>query len=452
MKRVYIKTLGCKVNTFDSHALENKFRAKGYSVSDSPDNVDITVINTCSVTAAAEKEARYLLRRYRRVNPNAVQVVTGCYAQINSMRLKTMDEVDFVVPNEAKEQLVDLLSHSEIADHFEDKLPKGVKAVLDNRQSHFKSSLTLFDNPTSSQTRTFIKIQDGCNGFCSYCQIPYARGASRSVHPDEIYTQVKNLVELGTKEIVFTGIHIGDYGRDLAITPHDSDSPFISLLSKILELKNLTRLRLSSLEPSELTLPLIKLMSAHKSKFCDHFHLPLQSGSDRILKLMRRQYNCARYLESVQMIRQYFPDAHISADVIPGFPGENEDDFCATIDFIKTCDFASLHIFPYSKRPNTAALKLPDHLEPSIIKQRAHELRALSSKLLQNFNRRYLGKTMEVLWENDFDAKGRILGKTRNYLKVAAASNNGLAPGMESHTVLKGFCADNLILGQLCAN
>ena len=452
MKSVFVKTLGCKVNTFDSHALENQFRDEGYLLVSRPEDADVTVINSCSVTAAAEREARYLLRRYRRENPQAYQVITGCYAQIESEGLRHMDEVDFVVPNEAKERLVPLVSErlaspGALAKGGEgrSKLPEGVQPVKQNRQTHFKSSLTFFDSPRSERTRVFLKIQDGCNGFCSYCQIPWSRGSSRSVNPDQVIVRVRKLLAAGAPEIVLTGIHIGDYGDDLGGVGQ-GQKRFLELLQRIFDEPGLGRLRISSLEPCELTEALISLLARNREKFCAHFHLPLQSGDDRILRLMNRRYTTEGYRQSVGMIRSHFPEARISADVIPGFPGENEGSFVRTKAFIRSCQLSSLHVFPYSKRPGTAALRMSGHVDPKVRKQRAALLRKLSLELGQEFDRRFLGGVHQVLWEHCHDS-GRWEGKTRNYLQVLSPEGFPGRAGMESAVRLKGFLEQGKILG-----
>lgn len=449
MKNIFVKTLGCKVNTFDSHALENQFKEKGYTLVEQQEHADITVINTCSVTAVAEKEARYLLRRYKRENPESFRVVTGCYAQIDSGTLTDMDEVDFVVPNEVKGSLVQLLSER-VSEGVQSgagqsKLPQGLKEVRDNRQQHFKSSLTLFDSPRSERTRAFLKIQDGCNGFCSYCQIPWARGASRSVNPRLVLEQVKKLAEENVPEIVLTGIHIGDYGEDLGLDGQ-GQALFLDLLQKIFDEPGVKRLRISSLEPAELTDGLIQVLAKNRDKFCAHFHLPLQSGDDRILKLMNRSYTSQRYFQSVEMIREHFPDAQISADVIPGFPGETDEEFDRTVEFIKKCGIASLHVFPYSKRPNTAALRMPDHVDPGLKKKRAAILRSLSGELAADYARQFFGHEAVVLWEKKHDALNRWEGKTRNYIQVLSPEAFEGHSGLESRVSLKGFLDHNKVL------
>lgn len=450
MKNIFVKTLGCKVNTFDSHALENQFRKNGYQVVEHVSAADVAVINTCSVTAVAEKEARYLLRRYKRENPASFRVVTGCYAQIDSGSIAQMPEVDFIVPNEVKERLVNLVEERWQArsDGIDpgSKLPDGIASVRDNKQKHFKSALTLFDNPRSNRARAFLKIQDGCNGFCSYCQIPYARGESRSVPVQQVLQQAKRLSQEGVAELVLTGIHIGDYGEDFGSEGREQKI-FLQLLEDLFHLEGLKRVRISSLEPAELTLGLIQVLAKNRDKFCDHFHLPLQSGSDKILKKMNRKYTCARYLESVRMIRDFFPQAQISADVIPGFPGEGEQDFQETIDFIKQCQLASLHVFPYSKRPNTAAMRFPDHLDARIIKERAEALRSLSKIQQRHFcQKNFLQKT-EVLWEVFDREKLRWFGKTKNYLPIVSSSNYQTEIGNIEPISVKGYFDDTYLLG-----
>ncbi len=441
--KVYIKTLGCKVNSFDSRVLENQFRAKGYEIVSEAEGADIHVINSCSVTSNAEREARYLLRRYKRESPDSLRVITGCYAQIHSAELKDLKEVDFIVPNEVKHDLLNLIENK--LDGNTNKLAADVKAVHNNRQSQFKSSIVVFDEAISDQTRAYLKVQDGCNGFCAYCQIPYARGASRSVPPQQVLGEVRRLIDQGISEIVVTGIHVGDYGQDL--TQAVDNAPFVELIQNILAEKGLRQLRISSLEPCEVSESLLQVLKAHESQFCDHFHLPLQSGSDRILKLMRRTYTSAQYEETLALIRKYFPRVHLSADVIVGFPQESEEDFEQSKALIERAQLASLHVFPYSKRPNTLAEKLPGHIAPEIIKERVKILRELSTKLYRNYASQFINCSMPVLWENQQDAQGRVLGKTRNYLNVCSSRDNIPSAGTTEIMTLKGFVDEKTLLG-----
>lgn len=452
MEKIYIKTLGCKVNTFDTHAIENQFKALGWELVDSPNGADISLVNTCSVTANADKEARYLARRLRREGPESLVVMTGCYAQTDSARLSEMDEVDVIVPNETKEQIVPfVLAQLDARRRGLDvqRMPTGTKAVSENKQTHFKSSLTLFDRADSTQTRAFVKIQDGCNGFCTYCLIPYARGASRSVAQDEALKEIRRLVANGTKEVVLTGIHIGDFGQDhLTESERDTAEPFVEFMKWIFDIDGLKRVRISSLEPCELTESLVRVLAANRDRFCEHFHLPLQSGHDDILRRMRRSYDTKWYKESCEMARTYFPDVCLGADIIPGFPGETDEQFADTVAFIEACGLNYLHVFPYSARPNTAAIKMPGHLDPAVIKERASILRELSKKLRHSYQQQFLGKMVDVLWEKDLDSQGRPMGTTRNYLNVVAVkSDDTTRAGAISTMLLKGFTAEDRMLG-----
>ncbi len=453
MKTVHIHTLGCKVNTFDSRALESQFISGGYTLVDDWRLADVQIINSCSVTANAEKEARYLIRRFDRERPDSLRVITGCYAQTDSARLVEMAELDFVVPNEAKDQLLPLVERGlqlrRQGQMPASKLPAHIKVVAENRQQHFKSATTFFDQVNGeAQTRTFLKIQDGCNGFCAYCLIPYARGASRSVPPQQVLDEIHRLVALGTKEIVFTGIHIGDYGEDLNNQSGEvASAPFVHLLQQVFAIPGLERVRISSLEPMELSPQLLEILWQNRDKFCEHFHLPLQSGSDTILKLMRRKYLTAQYSQTVEMIRGKFPDANITADIIPGFPSESDAHIAESIQFVKDVGLNGLHVFPYSKRPNTAAARMPDHVPAHIVKERAMQLRQLGKELEASYSRQFLGQTMDVLWETGRDDQGRAQGKTKNYLSVVAANTAVARPGTIEQVVLKGFVGNNVYLG-----
>ena len=446
---VYVKTLGCKVNTFDSHAIENQLVGAGWKLADSPAAASAIVINTCSVTANADREARYLIRRLRRENPDSQLLVTGCYAQTDSARIAAMPEVDFVVPNEAKSHLVGLLGtpgspRKAPAADLESKLPPDTSLVRENRQKHFKSALTLFDNASSaSHTRAFLKIQDGCNGFCAYCLIPYARGASRSVVASEVLGEVSRLVAQGTREIVLTGIHIGDYGSEWAA----GKTPFLDLLEQIFLNETLTRVRISSLEPGELSEDILRLAAKYPGKLCEHFHLPLQSGSSSVLKRMRRTYDADGYRAAVELVRKWMPRASIGADVIPGFPGETEEEFADTVAFIRRCELSWLHVFPYSSRPNTAAARMPGHLPHEVVKDRARVLRDLSAELARQWTGTFIGETVDVLWENDVDPQGRRKGLTSQYIPVIDGTGSAVR-GDVSRLTLRGFVTDTALLGR----
>jgi len=439
-KSIYIKTLGCKVNSYDGNALVNQLTSRGFHQVDKNDNASVSIINSCSVTANAEKEARYLARRIKRNNPNSKVIVTGCYAQINSSELSKLDYIDFIIPNEVKDKAAEIIEKSYdqlMSNSLANKLPEDVKPVTNNRQTHFKSAVTIFDEAHSTQTRAFLKVQDGCNNFCTYCLIPYARGASRSVPPQDVLDEVTRLGKLGTKEIVFTGIHIGDYGEDLTATKHANLS---KLLEGCLIAAPNTRFRISSLEPHELTSELVELMAINKTRFCHHFHLPIQSGNNRILKLMRRHYTREEFQAGVEMIRRHFPLANIGTDIIPGFPGETNDEFNDGYQFIESLKLSYLHVFPYSKRPNTAAARMGDHLPFETIKERAAKLRKLSDKLQNSYGMSFINTTTEVIWEHNLDSSGRRKGLSQNYLNVVAPLKDDFTTqGSLSQVMIKGM-------------
>lgn len=445
MASVFIKTLGCKVNTYDTQALEQQFLKLGYQIVDNPEGAAVTVINTCSVTENADKEARYLARRFRRDNPETLLVATGCYAQTDSARLVEMSEIDLVFPNQWKDTVASASAHAlslkQQGSSIKSKLPDGAKPVSENKQGHFKTSLKLLQ-ANSSQTRAFLKIQDGCNGFCSYCLIPYARGASRSVPSAELIQEIRRLIDQGSQEIVFTGIHLGDYGEDL-----EEKIRLNHIINEIFSWPDMVRLRISSLEPRELSEDLLKTLSQRPELFCDHFHLPLQSGNDRILKLMRRTYDTKQYADNLAMARSYFPNAMFGADVIPGFPSETDEEFEHTLSFIRDCGLHYIHSFPYSVRPNTAAARMPDHIDPAKVKSRSDSLRELSNELKPQYLGQFIGKEQQVLWEERFDKQGRRLGLTRNYIEVAAPRDAKLESNTLSTVKLKGFVEDQRMLG-----
>ncbi|MBP9708408.1 MAG: tRNA (N(6)-L-threonylcarbamoyladenosine(37)-C(2))-methylthiotransferase MtaB [Oligoflexales bacterium] len=446
---VYIKTLGCKVNSFDSHAIANQFERRGYNLVEDVASADIAVINSCSVTENADKEARYLARRYRRDRPDTFLVVTGCYAQTNSATLDAIQDIDFIVPNEAKANLVPLVEESFAAAALQQpyvKIAAGLKPVTDNRQQHFKSSLTLFDHAESAErSRVFVKIQDGCNGFCTYCLIPYARGQSRSVETQLVLDEVSRLMLDGVPEIVLTGIHIGDYGEDQSV---ENKISLLGLLQKFEDFAGSTRFRISSLEPGEVSEDLIRFMFRESRRYCEHFHLPLQSGNDDILKKMRRQYSRQEYSETLSMISSYVPDVSLGADVICGFPGETDEQFVDTLDFIKKCRLSYLHVFPYSKRPNTAAAKFADHLPVEVVQERRKVLQALSKELAQTFARNFLARKVEIVWNLGLDLDGRRTGVSREYLQVKSQVNldENLQKEKTSKMIVAGFIDESHLL------
>ena len=412
--RVYIKTLGCKVNAFDSHAISFQLKTSGFLLCDEARDAGVIIINSCSVTSRAEKEALYYARKFRRATPDCFIVITGCYAQTASDFLQRYPEIDYVIPNAQKPQLLTLLQQRLQANDTS-KMPADSIAVRENKQGHFKLAQTLTSLTHSTATRKYVKVQDGCNGFCSYCIIPYARGASTSVSPDQVLAQIATLTAQGANEIILTGVHLGDYGMDLA-----TKTSFPALLREIFALPSLCRLRISSLEPSELSDELLSVLHANRQKFCPHFHLPLQSGSDRILRLMRRKYRAGEYLQRLRATQSLFPDAMYGADVICGFPSETAEEQDITERYVQAVGLNYLHVFPYSKRPNTSALRLAGHLPPATIKARHERLQNISQKLKRAYYQRFLNKKVQVLWEKELTGQKLMTGYSRNYLRVHA--------------------------------
>lgn len=439
MAKVYIKTLGCKVNHYDSDDLASQFARLGYTITDSQETADLSVINTCTVTENANREARYLLRRFKRQNPESVVVATGCYAQTEAEQLAELDEVDFVVPNKDKsrlgESLAKAVSDRDAGDAVAGQGPSS-KILADSPtkgvKEHFKTSLNL-SQVDSTRTRAFLKIQDGCDSFCTYCIIPFARGKSRSAPFAEVVAEVRRLVARGYQEIVFTGIHIGDYGDEpdfdrSAFAADGWTKPFAALMATLLAEPEMARIRISSLEPREVSGELLKALSARTDRVCPHFHLPLQSGCDRILKRMNRGYTAAQYRATIAELRAVFPNANIGADIIPGFPGETDEDHRESLEFVEDVGLDYLHVFPYSMRKGTVAARMPDHIDPKVLKTRKQDWLDLGEKLKTHYLSQQMGREVSVLVQDQRDGSGRQKGITENYLQASLASDALEAP------------------------
>ena len=450
--KIYIKTLGCKINSFDSGVLEKQLAEKKYEITEAVKEAHVAIINSCSVTENAEKDARYLLRRYGRENPNLFKVITGCYAQTSAAKVSNLEEVDWIATNELKDKISSLLGLRYQQWLEKDKAPEAYKKLElpaeDKKPTHFKSNAVFFDHYRSNKTRAYLKIQDGCNNFCTYCQIPFARGKSVSVEKSRLISEISTLVKKGVPEVVLAGIDIGDYGREVGKHYEPEDIPMLDLLKDIFSISGLKRLRMSSIEPSDVSEAMLEIFAQNAHIFCDHFHLPLQSGCDRILKRMSRSYNTEKFYENVTLIRKFFPKAMITADIIPGFPGESQEDFEETLEFIKKCDLNSLHVFPYSKRPYTVAARMPEQLDPRLIKERAYTLRQYQKSAEHAYAKKFVNCELEVLWEEKKDKLGRLQGKSKNYLPVVLASQaqHAVSVGTVSRVLVKGMLQDRQLL------
>lgn len=396
-----IITLGCKVNQYESEAVEELFLQKGYEKA--KENADIYVINTCTVTNMSDRKSRQMISRARRDNPEAVVAVMGCYSQVKPEEVAEIEGVDIVLGSRNKENVVDLcedvLQNKNVSD----------KIIV---PSESKSYEELEISNQTEMTRAYIKIQDGCNMYCSYCLIPYARGNIVSRDIPSIVKESKRLANNGFKEIVLTGIHVASFGKDF-----DEDISLIDVIEAVAEVDGIERIRLSSMEPRHITREFLERMK-DTGKACDHFHLSLQSGSDDVLKAMNRKYDTIIFKEKVDLIREVFPNAGLTTDIIVGFPGETEENHKNTMDFVDDIKFAKTHLFKYSPREGTRAAKMKNQIDGNIKKERLHDLEKIEEKNRIEFLKKQLGKTLEVLIETKSDLEGFSGGYSTNYLKV----------------------------------
>ncbi|WP_303722004.1 tRNA (N(6)-L-threonylcarbamoyladenosine(37)-C(2))-methylthiotransferase MtaB [Malonomonas rubra] len=398
---VSIVTLGCKTNQFESAAMSEQLGKAGYRQVDFNCGADLVIVNTCTVTAATDSQSRNLIRRARRVNPHVRVVVTGCYAQMEPETLAALPGVALVIGNEEKKDFLQRLTALE-----EDS---AVVAVGDIRLINQAETLPL--SSFEQRSRAFVQIQNGCDAFCSYCIIPYARGRSRSVSPDDVIKQVANLSRAGYPEVVLTGIHIGNYGKDL-----QPQIDLFQLLQRIEKSDFTGRLRLGSIEPTELPDELLDYIAA-SNWICAHYHIPLQAGEDEVLRRMNRHYSIDFFRCLLEKIHQRQPDAAIGLDVITGFPGETDQQFADTCKFLENLPFSHLHVFPFSKRPGTLAAEMPGQLPGNIIKDRAVILREIGERKLANYAATFVGRQLEVVVEGG-EVGGQRKGLTQNYLAV----------------------------------
>ena len=401
--KVAFKTLGCKLNYSETSSISREFVKKGYEKVSFDDASDIYVINTCSVTQNADKEFKYLVNKVKRKNPNSSVVAIGCYAQLKPKKISEIPGVDLVLGADKKFDILNYLN-------LEDQDNNNIHSCEINSVDFFKSSYSLGD-----RTRSFLKVQDGCDYKCTYCTIPQARGKSRSGTISEILDNVKHLVASGVKEIVLTGVNIGDYGIFDTKTKK-RETNFYELISNIDLIPDLNRVRISSIEPNLLSDEIIQFVH-NSNSFVKHFHIPLQSGSDKILKLMKRRYLKNLYISRINKIKELMPDCCIGVDVIVGFPGETEEDFNETYEFLKALNISYLHVFSYSERDNTESLKINHKIPKKIRAIRSQILRKLSDKKKMNFYKSNINQIRPVLFESkNYD--GYIYGYTDNYIRV----------------------------------
>ncbi|MCX6171192.1 MAG: tRNA (N(6)-L-threonylcarbamoyladenosine(37)-C(2))-methylthiotransferase MtaB [Ignavibacteriales bacterium] len=418
--KVAFHTLGCKLNFSETSTIGNQFLKRGFKIVDYEDAADVYVINTCTVTDNADRECRQVVRRALRNNPNAFVVVTGCYAQLRPDEIAKIDGVDAVLGSNEKFNLFSYL------ENFEKKELSCIHVSPTEELNSFNSS---FSTDADSRTRAFFKVQDGCDYKCSFCTIPLARGKSRSAQPEEVIKEFKELLKQGYKEIILTGVNVGDYSspsnHDLAHTlDHDQEQEMdlYALLKNMLKVEGDYRIRISSIEPNLLTDDILELASSDP-RISNHFHIPLQSGSSKILKLMQRRYRVEDYKELILKAKGRIKDLGIGVDVIVGFPGETEEDFLDTYNFLRDLPISYLHVFTYSERPNTKAIEMPNSVDVIERKRRSNMLRILSEKKRHEFYQSMIGKELTVLFEHE-NHDGFMKGFTSNYVRIKALYNS----------------------------
>ena len=403
--RVQIATLGCKVNTYDSATIGERLLAAGCRLVPDGASADVVVVNSCTVTDVADAESRRLARRARRENPAARVILTGCYAQTRPAEAARVEAVDYVIGMNRLDALVDAVT-----------APTPTRPRIDVGNARRERRVTTFGaRAFPGQTRAFLKVQEGCDLFCTFCIVPMARGASRSLPPREVLAEIRALIEAGFEEVVLTGVHLGGYGADL-----EPRVDLTWLVAAIAEQGLVPRLRLSSIDPHEVTEPLVRLM-AETPNVCAHLHVPLQAGDDGVLRRMRRRYDATLARERLAMIRELLPDAAIGSDVIAGFPGEDEVAFERTLALVEDSPVTYLHVFPYSVRTGTTAAKLDGQNDATVIAGRARRLRAVGQEKRARFARNFAGTEAEVLFEYARERRtGALRGYTRNYIRVHA--------------------------------
>lgn len=402
VKKVAFCSLGCKVNQYETNAMAQKFIEHGYEVVEFDEYADVYIVNTCTVTNVADRKSRQMLRRAKEINKDATLVACGCYAQVAKEELKKIPEIDLIIGNNEKNDIIQIVENH-IAQKGAEDLVSDVMYKLD----YVELGTTTY----TEKTRAVIKVQDGCDRFCSYCLIPYARGHIRSRKIENVIEEIKKVVEEGINEVVITGIHIASYGRDFKV----ENIGLIDLLEEINKIQGLHRIRLGSIEPTIITDEFVERLSK-LDKICDHFHLSLQSGCTETLKRMNRRYTTEEFRDVTKRLRSKFPNAALTTDIIVGFPGETDEEFNTTYEFLKEIAFYKMHIFKYSQRKGTKAAVMPNQVDGKIKEERSKKLIELSNENEYNYNKKYIGKQVEVLFE---EREGEYLkGHTTNYIVV----------------------------------
>ncbi len=429
MKTVAFYTLGCKVNQYETEAVSELFSDNGYKIVSFDEKADYYIINTCSVTSMSDRKSRQIIRRAKKMNPDSVTAVMGCYSQTSPEAVLGIDGVNLVMGTKNRASVLRLI----------DGLDKSSKlnAVTPVSDNHVFEELTV--RRCADRTRAYIKIQDGCSQFCSYCIIPYARGPVRSRPEEDIINEVKTLADAGYKEVILTGIHAASYGTDLENTSLER------LLCRIDAVDGIRRVRLSSIEPMTLRKDFAEKIKSC-TKLCPHFHISLQSGCDETLKRMNRHYTSAQFREVVDGLREIFPDCAVTTDIMVGFAGETDEEFRQSLEFIKSIEFADAHVFQYSRRPGTPAARRPGQLAPDVKEARSKAVIAVTDAAHRSFLEKHIGRTMDVLYETTV-RDGCFEGKTANYMTVYAPSDTDISG--EFHKTLLEKAENGIIFGKI---
>ena len=415
-KKAALHNLGCKVNAYEVEAMQQLLEEAGYEIVPFEPGADVYVINTCTVTNIADRKSRQMLHKAKKMNPDAIVVATGCYVQTDTEKLDKDEAVDLILGNNQKKNIVEALEDYEKENH---KLSRVIKI---NQTKEYES---LAISRTAEHVRAYMKVQDGCNQFCTYCIIPYARGRVRSRELDNVLAEARTLAEKGYQEVVLTGIHLSSYGVDF---PEEKKADLLTLIEAVHEIEGIKRIRLGSLEPGIITEEFVKRIS-ELPKVCPHFHLSLQRGCDATLERMNRRYRSKEYRERCEILRKYYENPALTTDVIVGFPGETEEDFESSLAFVKDICFYETHIFPYSRRQGTKAAAMKDQLTEAVKKERSEKMLSVNKKRMAEYEKTMEGKTLEILLEEECEINGKAyyLGHSREYVRTAVEKRDGLS-------------------------
>lgn len=429
-KTVGFLTLGCKVNSYETEAMQKIFEDDGYLVVDFSEKADVYVVNTCTVTNIADRKSRQMLHKARKMNEDAIVIAVGCYAETAKETLEQDESLDLVIGNNRKKEIIHILNAYKNGNNEIDDPVISIQKEMEYEELHIES--------VAEKTRAYIKIQDGCNQFCSYCIIPYARGRVRSRDKVSILTEVAHLVDHGYKEVVLTGIHLSSYGIDFHEREQEGD--LLNLILSLCAITGLERLRLGSLEPRIITEQFVKKLSK-EAKFCPHFHLSLQSGCNETLLRMNRRYTAEEYQEKCQLIRQYFVEPAITTDVIVGFPGETIEEYQASKEFVKQIAFSKVHIFKYSVRKGTKAENMKDQVREDVKAERSSDLILITNELTKEYQDKFIGKTTKILVEEEilFEEETYQIGHDERYLKLAIKGNQTMVNEIKKVRIIGQF-------------